>query len=130
MIKAIDEQGKLTPALREAIALAETKQALEDLYLPFKQKRRTKGMMAREAGLEPLADRLWADPTLDPMQEAAAFVQPPEVLEVGASEFARLSAESAVRAVRRCAPYNLPPEKYDSWREILMTFDPREILGG
>jgi uncharacterized protein len=83
VIKAIDEQGKLTPALREAIALAETKQALEDLYLPFKQKRRTKGMMAREAGLEPLADRLWADPSLDPMQEAAAFVQPPEVLDDG-----------------------------------------------
>ncbi len=83
VIKAIDEQGKLTPALREAIALAETKQALEDLYLPFKQKRRTKGMVAREAGLEPLADRLWADPTLDPMAEAAAFVQPPEVLDDG-----------------------------------------------
>jgi len=83
VIKAIDEQGKLTPALREAIALAETKQALEDLYLPFKQKRRTKGMMAREAGLEPLADRLWADPTLDPLQEAAAFVQQPEVLDDG-----------------------------------------------
>jgi len=83
VIKAIDEQGKLTPALREAIALAETKQAVEDLYLPFKQKRRTKGMMAREAGLEPLADRLWADPTLDPLQEAAAFVQQPEVLDDG-----------------------------------------------
>ncbi|MFM2076094.1 MAG: hypothetical protein RJB34_2399, partial [Pseudomonadota bacterium] len=83
VLKAIDEQGKLTPALREAIALAATKQALEDLYLPFKQKRRTKGMMAREAGLEPLADRLWADPTLDPMAEAAAFVQPPEVLDDG-----------------------------------------------
>ena len=81
--KAIDEQGKLTDALRLAIARADTKQALEDLYLPFKQKRRTKGQMAREFGLEPLADRLFADPTLDPAAEAAAFTKPPEVLDDG-----------------------------------------------
>ena len=74
VIKSIDEQGKLTPELRAAIELAPTKQELEDLYLPYKQKRRTKGMIAREAGLEPLADRLFADPSLDPQTEAAAFV--------------------------------------------------------
>ncbi|HRH15833.1 MAG TPA: Tex family protein [Aquabacterium sp.] len=74
VIKNIDEQGKLTPELRMALELAPTKQELEDLYLPYKQKRRTKGMIAREAGLEPLADRLFADPTLDPQTEAAAFV--------------------------------------------------------
>jgi uncharacterized protein len=74
VLKSIDEQGKLTPALRAAIEAAPTKQELEDLYLPFKQKRRTKGMIAREAGLEPLADRLFAEPTLDPATEAAAFV--------------------------------------------------------
>ena len=81
--KAIDEQGKLTDALRAAIAAAPTKQELEDLYLPFKQKRRTKGQIAREFGIEPLADLLWADPTLDPATEAAAFVKPPEVLDDG-----------------------------------------------
>jgi uncharacterized protein len=74
VLKSIEEQGKLTPALRAAIEAAPTKQELEDLYLPFKQKRRTKGMIAREAGLEPLADRLFADPSLDPAAEAAAFI--------------------------------------------------------
>jgi uncharacterized protein len=74
VLKSIDEQGKLTPELRAAIDAAPTKQELEDLYLPYKQKRRTKGMIAREAGLEPLADRLFADPSLDPHAEAAAFI--------------------------------------------------------
>ncbi len=74
VLKSIDEQGKLTPELRAAIEAAPTKQELEDLYLPFKPKRRTKGMIAREAGLEPLADKLFADPTLEPLAEAAAFI--------------------------------------------------------
>ncbi len=74
VLKSIAEQGKLTPALQAAVAAAPTKQALEDLYLPYKVKRRTKGLIAREAGLEPLADRLFADPQLDPQAEAAAFV--------------------------------------------------------
>ena len=83
VLKAIDEQGKLTDALRAAIAAAPTKQELEDLYLPFKQKRRTKGQIAREFGIEPLADRLFEDPTLDPSVEAQAFLRPPEVLDDG-----------------------------------------------
>ena len=83
ILKAIDEQGKLTDALRAAIAAAPTKQELEDIYLPFKQKRRTKGQMAREAGIEPLADKLFADPTLDPAVEAAAFTRAPEILDDG-----------------------------------------------
>ncbi len=83
ILKNIDEQGKLTDALRAAIAAAPTKQELEDIYLPFKQKRRTKGQMAREAGIEPLADKLFADPTLNPAAEAAAFTRPPEVLDDG-----------------------------------------------
>ncbi len=83
VLKAIDEQGKLTDALRAAIAAAPTKQELEDLYLPFKQKRRTKGQIAREFGIEPLADLLFADPTRDPVAEAAAFTKPPEVLDDG-----------------------------------------------
>ena len=74
VLKSIEEQGRLTPTLRAAIDVAPTKQELEDLYLPYKPKRRTKGMIAREAGLEPLADRLFADPSLDPQGEAAAFV--------------------------------------------------------
>ena len=74
VLKSIDEQGKLTPALRAAIEAAPTKQELEDLYLPYKIKRRTKGLIAREAGLEPLADRLFADPALDPAAEATAFI--------------------------------------------------------
>jgi len=74
VLKSIHEQGKLTPELAAAIDAAPTKQELEDLYLPYKQKRRTKGMIAREAGLEPLADRLFADPSLDPITEAAAFI--------------------------------------------------------
>ena len=76
VLKAIDEQGKLTEALRLSIADCATKQDLEDLYLPFKLKRRTKGQMAREAGLEPLADKLFADPILNPSAEAEAFVIP------------------------------------------------------
>jgi len=74
VLKSIHEQGKLTPALQAAIDAAPTKQELEDLYLPFKQKRRTKAMIAREAGLGPLADKLFADPTLDPSTEALSFI--------------------------------------------------------
>ncbi len=76
VLKSIEEQGKLTPELAAAIAAAPTKQELEDLYLPYKPRRRTKGMIAREAGLEPLADKLFADPSLDPMAEAASFLNP------------------------------------------------------
>src|SRR5688572_17240815 len=75
VLKSIEEQGKLTPPLRAAIEAAPTKQELEDLYLPYKPRRRTKGQIAREAGIEPLADQLWTDPTLDPAAAAAAFVK-------------------------------------------------------
>ncbi|MBL0091041.1 MAG: RNA-binding transcriptional accessory protein [Piscinibacter sp.] len=73
VLKSIEEQGKLTPELRAAVEAAPTKQELEDIYLPYKPRRRTKGMIAREAGLEPLADKLFADPSLDPLAEAPAF---------------------------------------------------------
>jgi len=76
VLASIVEQGKLTPELQAAILAAPTKQELEDLYLPYKPKRRTKGMMAREAGLEPLADALLADPTQDPQAAAAAYLNP------------------------------------------------------
>ncbi|WP_414675601.1 Tex family protein [Magnetovibrio sp.] len=74
ILKSIDEQGKLDDALRAKIAAADTKSRLEDLYLPFKPKRRTKAQIAREAGLEPLALGLLENPTLDPRVEAAAYV--------------------------------------------------------
>ena len=74
VLKSIEEQGKLTPELRAAVEAAPTKQELEDIYLPYKPRRRTKGMIAREAGLEPLADKLFADPSLDPLAEAPAFI--------------------------------------------------------
>jgi protein Tex len=74
IVASIEEQGKMTPELQKAIALADTKQVLEDLYLPYRQKRRTKAMIAREAGLEPLAKTLLADPTQDPHTLAATFV--------------------------------------------------------
>ena len=74
VLKSIEDQGKLTPELRAAIDAAATKQELEDLYTPYKLKRRTKAMIAREAGIEPLADRLFADPLLAPLTEAAAFI--------------------------------------------------------
>ncbi len=74
VVASITEQGKMTAALAAAIAGADTKQALEDLYLPYRPKRRTKAMIAREAGLQPLADLLLADPTREPGAAAAAFV--------------------------------------------------------
>ncbi|HMO45921.1 MAG TPA: Tex family protein [Rubrivivax sp.] len=74
VLRSIEEQGKLTPPLRAAIDAAPTKQELEDLYLPFKPKRRSKGAIAREAGIEPLAERLFADPGLDPRAEAVSFI--------------------------------------------------------
>jgi uncharacterized protein len=81
VIASIQEQGKLTPELHQALLLAATKQELEDLYLPYKPKRRTKGMIAKEAGLEPLADKLFAQPQLDPAQEAQAFVLAADAIE-------------------------------------------------
>jgi uncharacterized protein len=74
ILSSIQEQGKLTPELQAEIVMAETKQRLEDLYLPYKQKRRTKAQIAREVGLQPLADTLLADPMLAPETEAAAYV--------------------------------------------------------
>ena len=81
ILKSIAEQGKLTPDLQLAIDQAATKQDLEDLYLPYKPKRRTKGMIAKEAGIEPLADALWANPSLNPQDEAQAFLKPADAIE-------------------------------------------------
>jgi len=75
ILTSIEEQGKLTDELRGAIEQATTKQLLEDIYLPYKPKRRTRAQIARESGLEPLADALLANPALDPEQEAAKYIK-------------------------------------------------------
>lgn len=74
VLASIEEQGKLTPGLRADIEAADSKARLEDLYLPYKPKRRTRAQIAREAGLEPLADGLLADPSQPPESFAAGFV--------------------------------------------------------
>ena len=74
ILASIESQGKLDDALRDQIMAADSKARLEDIYLPFKVKRRTKAQIAREAGLEPLADGLINDPTTDPQAAAAVFV--------------------------------------------------------
>lgn len=74
ILNSIEEQGKLTEELRTSITDADTKNRLEDLYLPYKPKRRTKAQIAREAGLEPLADALYNDPTREPEATAADYV--------------------------------------------------------
>nr|BFE82554.1 Tex family protein [Planobispora longispora] len=74
ILESIRSQGKLDDALKAQIMAADSKARLEDIYLPYKPKRRTKAQIAREAGLEPLADGLLADPSVDPQAAAAAFV--------------------------------------------------------
>ncbi|PTQ79035.1 uncharacterized protein C8R21_13623 [Nitrosospira multiformis] len=83
IIASIEEQGKMTPALLASILQAEDKTRLEDLYLPFKKKRRTKAQIALEAGLEPLADALLADPMLQPEEEAIKYLKPAFTTEQG-----------------------------------------------
>ena len=74
ILKSIEEQGKLTDELRDKIQATQSKTELEDLYLPFKPKRRTKGQIAIEAGLEPLADLLWNEPKTEPESTALDYV--------------------------------------------------------
>jgi uncharacterized protein len=83
ILKSIDEQKKLTPELKASIENADSKQRLEDLYLPYKPKRRTKAQIAKEAGLDPLAEALLADPTLTPEVEAAKYFKEPFTTENG-----------------------------------------------
>jgi protein Tex len=83
IIASIEEQGKMTPELLKAISLAQDKTLLEDLYLPYRPKRRTKAQIAMEAGLEPLANALLDNPALDPETEAASYLRPPFTTEQG-----------------------------------------------
>lgn len=89
VIKSIDEQGKMSDDLRRQIQAADSKSRLEDLYLPYKPKRRTKAQMAREAGLEPLALGVLENPERDPRVEAQAYVKDPIVDIDAALEGAR-----------------------------------------
>ncbi len=83
ILKSIEEQDKLTPELKASIESAETKQTLEDLYLPYKPRRRTKAQIAREAGLDVLASSLLADPTLSPETEATKYLKPEFTNDLG-----------------------------------------------
>ncbi|MFC3284827.1 Tex family protein [Litchfieldella rifensis] len=94
VLTAIDEQGKLSDELAGLIRAADTKQRLEDLYLPYKKKRRTKAQIAREAGLEPLADALLADPNLDPEATAQGYLHPAEG-DIPAIEDAKAALDGA-----------------------------------
>lgn len=88
VLEAIDAQGQLTPELKKAILAADTKSRLEDIYLPFKSKRRTKAQIAREAGLEPLADSLLERPDLDPEREAGKYLNPEHAVTDAAAALA------------------------------------------
>src|SRR5512146_274467 len=98
ILVSIAEQGKLSAELKASIDGADTKQRLEDLYLPYKPKRRTKAQIAREAGLDGLAESLLANPALDPQSEAEKFIRPafqtPEGENPGASD-AKAALEGA-----------------------------------
>ena len=96
VIQAVREQGKLSDGLLLALQAAPSKQELEDLYLPFKKKRHTRGELARAAGLELLADRLLADPGLAPPNEALAFVIPLREAAVGEDKQPDFSSAQAV----------------------------------
>jgi uncharacterized protein len=91
ILKSMEERGQLTDELKEKIVAAETMAVLEDIYLPFKPKRRTRAMVAREKGLEPLAQRLFSQEDMDPVAEAAAFVDSEKGVE---------SAEDALAGAR------------------------------
>ena len=112
VIASIAEQGKLTPTLAAAIDAAQTKQEVEDLYLPYKPKRRTKAQIAREAGLEPLAEALLADRSLVPLEAAGAYVS----AELGVAD-----AKAALDGARDilCERFAERPEVLNAFREFL-----------
>lgn len=101
IIASITEQNKMTPELLKAISLAADKTHLEDLYLPYKPKRRTKAQIALEAGLEPLADTLLANPLLNPDEEAANYLREPFTTEQGDSNPGVADAKAALDGARQ-----------------------------
>ncbi|RKT18635.1 uncharacterized protein BX285_3064 [Streptomyces sp. 1114.5] len=100
VLESIEAQGKLDDALRAQVLAADSKARLEDIYLPFKPKRRTKAQIAREAGLEPLADTLLADPTQDPAALAAALIENGSLNESVADAAAALEGARAILVER------------------------------
>ena len=119
ILASIEEQGKLTDVLRGTIEAAATKQTLEDLYLPYKPKRRTRAQIAREAGLEPLADALFADPTLDPEQEGAKYLNVKPAAE-GVEAINVPDAKSALEGAR-----DILVERFAETAELLATLRTR-----
>jgi len=101
IIESITEQGKMTPELLKAVSLATDKTHLEDLYLPYKPKRRTKAQIALEAGLEPLADALLANPTLNPEEEAAKYLREPFTSAAGDANPGVVDAKAALDGARQ-----------------------------
>ncbi len=101
IIASIAEQGKMTPELLKAVSLATDKTHLEDLYLPYKPKRRTKAQIALEAGLKPLADVLLANPTLNPDEEAAKYLREPFTSEAGDANPGVLDVKAALDGARQ-----------------------------
>ena len=91
ILKSLEERGQLTDELKEKILSAETMVVLEDIYLPYRPKRRTRATIAKEKGLEPLAQRLFSQEDMDPMAEASAFIDPEKGVE---------SAEDALAGAR------------------------------
>ncbi len=101
IIASITEQGKMTPELMKAVSLATDKTHLEDLYLPYKPKRRTKAQIALEAGLEPLADALLANPALNPEEEAAKYLREPFTSAAGDANPGVADAKAALDGARQ-----------------------------
>lgn len=101
ILKSIEEQGKLTPELKERIETAVSKQVLEDLYLPYKPKRRTKAQIAREAGLDVLAHALLSNPALHPETEAAKYLKPEFTTEQGDKNPGVPDVKSALEGARQ-----------------------------
>ena len=101
IIQSITEQGKMTPELLKAVSIATDKTHLEDLYLPYKPKRRTKAQIALEAGLEPLADALLANPLLNPEEEAAKYLREPFTSEAGDANPGVADAKTALDGARQ-----------------------------
>jgi protein Tex len=114
VLEAIAAQGKLTPELHAAVVAADTKSRLEDIYLPFKSKRRTKAQIAREAGLEPLADALLKRPELDPEREAAKYLNPDHAVDDAAAALAGARAILVERVAQ-------DPDLAEDLRERLWT---------
>ena len=125
MLASIEEQGKHTDELRAALMAADTKSRVEDIYLPYKPKRRTKAQIAREAGLEPLADRLLADPALIPGEVATELPMRPrrskgrDTYSPSVRPRTPSSSVPSARSSGRAVRYERRPGRM-MWRKVLL----------